>query len=525
MELKRTKNMQKNNSNKSLAFYARLFSIVAASFVLSGLSAKTPVEPSASELIATDEAPITLEASQKHYQIARLITRFAEQAHYSRARIDNDLSAILLNNYIESLDYNRIFFLQSDIDAIHRYRYSLDNIFRTGETQPIGDMQPVFEIFSKYRDSVLRNYEYALANLESEPDFTADEAFEFDRTKAPWAENDQEMHEIWRKRTKNDLLGLLLADPDKPWEEAAETLRKRYNRYLKRINSLDSDDVFEGFMNSFVRTLDPHSSYMSPQQSEEYRIQMSLSYQGIGASLQLEDELVTILNIIPGGPAAIDGKLKATDHIVAVGQGGEGAMVDVVGWMLDDVVQLIRGPADTTVRLQIRPGEATPGEEYTLNLVRNKIKLEEQAAKSEVLEIDRNGKASRLGVINVPGFYQDFEARSRGEADYNSTTRDVRRLIEEFKQDEVGIDGLVLDLRGNGGGHLSEATALSGLFIPNGPVVQLRDTNGKIEVHEDPFPSVVYVGPGVVLVIFGSASVSLIFLVFIQDYLRGLVIG
>ena len=200
-------------------------------------------------------------------------------------------------------------------------------------------------------------------------------------------------------------------------------------------------------------------------------------------------------------------------------------MVDVIGWMLDDVVQLIRGPADTVVRLQIRPGEATPGEEYTLNLVRNKIKLEEQAAKSEVLEIDRNGQSSRLGVITIPGFYQDFEARSRGESDYNSTTRDVEKLIKGLREDPKGIDGLVLDLRGNGGGHLSEATALSGLFIPNGPVVQLRDTNGKIEVLEDPVPAVAYDGPLVVLVNRFSASASEIFAAVIQDYQRGLVIG
>ena len=477
--------------------------------------------------------PLPLRLYQHNCKLAKsiirlrgLITKFAEQQHYSRARIDNDLSAILLNNYIENLDSNRSFFLQSDIDSIYRYRYSLDNIFRTGESYPVGDMQPVFEIFTTYRERVLQNYEFALENLEIEPDFSSQESYEFDRSEAAWAADEEEMREMWRKRTKNDLLSLLLADPDKPWTEAADTLRKRYNRVLKRITELDADDVFEGFMNSFVRTLDPHSSYMSPQQSEEYRIQMSLSYQGIGASLQLsEDELVTVLNIIPGGPAAIDGKLQATDHILAVGQGADGELVDVVGWMLDDVVKLIRGPADTTVRLQIRPGDATPGEEYVLSLVRNKIKLEEQAAKSEILEIERDNGTNRIGIITIPGFYQDFEARSRGESDYNSTTRDVKKLIREFQQDERGIDGMVLDLRGNGGGHLSEATALSGLFIPNGPVVQLRHSNGRIEIQEDPEPSVVYDGPLVVLVNRFSASASEIFAAVIQDYNRGLVIG
>jgi carboxyl-terminal processing protease len=383
----------------------------------------------------------------------------------------------------------------------------------------------VFEIFKRYRDRVHENYAHALENLKTEPDFTIDEVYEFDRSDAEWAADEAEMREIWRQRTKNDMLNLVLADPDMEWTEAADTLTKRYERFLKRIDSFDSDDVLEGFLNSFTRTLDPHSSYMAPQRAEEYDIQMSLSYQGIGASLKLEDELVTILNIIPGGPAAIDGKLQPEDRIIAVGQDDNGDMIDVIGWMLDDVVQKIRGPANTTVRLLIRPANATPGEEYLVSLVRNKIKLEEQAAKSDVIEIERDTGISRLGIITVPGFYQDFKARSNGEANYNSTTRDVKRLIQEFAEQDEKIAGLVLDLRSNGGGHLSEATALSGLFIPNGPVVQLRYTNGRIEVYEDPEPDVAYDGPLVVLVNRFSASASEIFAAVIQDYNRGLVIG
>jgi carboxyl-terminal processing protease len=466
----------------------------------------------------TNAEPVILESSQRHYQIARLVTKLSERAHYAKTRIDNDLSSILLSNYIEGLDINRSFFIQPDIDDFQRYRYSLDNSLRSG------DMEPVFNIFQVYQVRTAENYAYAISLLQEEPDFSIEESFVFDRTEMPWPADEDALRDIWRKRTKNDMLSMMLADPDKPWEEAAETLIKRYERFLKRIDSLDSDDVFEGFMNTFARTLDPHSSYMSPRQSEEYRIQMSLSYQGIGASLQLEDDLVTVLNVIPGGPAAIDGKLKATDQIISVGQGTEGELVDVVGWMLDDVVQLIRGPADTTVRLQIRPGSSAPGEnEHVLALVRNKIKLEEQAAKSEILDINRDDDSYKVGVIDVPSFYQDFDARSRGEADYVSTTRDVERLIGELQ--EEGIEGLVLDLRGNGGGHLSEATALSGLFIRNGPVVQLRNTTGKIEVLEDPIPSQVYGGPLVVLVDRFSASASEIFAAAIQDYNRGIVIG
>ena len=487
---------------------------LAALFLVAPAQAATEDESA----LSTDSTPVALESSQRHYQIARLVTKLSERAHYAKTRIDNDLSAVLLDNYVEGLDVNRSFFLQSDIDELTRYRYSLDNSLRSG------DMEPVFSIFDIYRQRAQDNYSFAKSLLETEPDFTVDETYQFDRTDMSWPANQDEMDEIWRKRTKNDMLSLMLADPDKPWEEAAETLTKRYQRFLKRIDALDADDVFEGFMNTFARTLDPHSSYMSPRQSEEYRIQMSLSYQGIGASLQLEDELVTILNVIPGGPAAIDGTLKATDQIIAVGQDDEGDMVDVVGWMLDDVVQLIRGPAATTVRLQIRPGESAPGEnEYVLALTRNKIKLEEQAAQSETLEIDRDNENYKVGVISVPSFYQDFDARSRGEADYVSTTRDVERLIRELE--ETGIDGLVLDLRGNGGGHLSEATALSGLFIRNGPIVQLRNTTGKIEILEDPIPAQAYTGPLVVLVDRFSASASEIFAAAIQDYNRGIVIG
>ncbi len=463
-------------------------------------------------------APSALESSERHLQVARLVTKLSERAHYARVRIDNDFSDSLFNNYIDSLDANRSFFLQSDVDELRRYRYALDNLLRSGE------LDPVFTIFRRYRERAQFSLNHAVSLLDQEPDFELDESYVFDRAEMAWPEDPAALQELWRKRVKNDILRLKLADPDKEFADIAETLQKRYKRLLKRFNELDSDDVFEGFMNTVTHTLDPHSSYLSPRQSEEYRIQMSLSYQGIGASLQLDDELVTVLNIIPGGPAAIDGRLKATDHIVAVAQGEDGELVDVVGWSLDDVVQLIRGPANTLVRLRIRPGSTIPGEsEYMLDLVRNKIKLEEQAASSETLEIGRDGGQYRVGVISVPSFYQDFDARSRGEADYVSTTRDVERLVRELRED--GIDGLVIDLRGNGGGHLSEATALSGLFIKNGPIVQLRYQTGKIEIHEDPIPSQVYDGPLVVLVDRFSASASEIFAAAIQDYNRGLVIG
>jgi len=468
---------------------------------------------------AKQAAPVTpavLETTSRERQVARLVTRFVERAHYSRLTVDDALSDATLKTYLETLDGNRHYFLQSDIAYFARYKTTLDDSLRRG------DMEPVFDIFRLYRLRAQQNIGYAISLLDKEPDFAVDEDYVFAREKLPWAGTPAEMQDLWRKRVKNDALSLIMAD--KTWQESGDILRKRYQRVLDRINTLDSDEVFETFMNSFARTLDPHSSYLSPRQSEEYRIQMSLSYQGIGASLQLDEDFVQVMNVIPGGPAAIDGRLKANDRITAVGQGNSAEMVDVVGWQLDDVVQLIRGPSGSKVKLQILPGDAAPGApETTLELTRDKIKLEEQAAKKAVIPVERNGETVNIGVITVPSFYQDFDARNRGEKDYISTTRDVRRLLGELRKDKIA--GLVLDLRGNGGGHLTEATSLTGLFIDRGPVVQLRHTSGLIEVLDDPEPALAYNGPLVVLVDRFSASASEIFAAAIQDYRRGVVIG
>lgn len=459
-----------------------------------------------------------LHPDPRHESVGELVTEFIQKSHYSHISVDDDLSSRVMDRYIESLDGNRMYLMQSDIDFYETYRYQLDDVVRS---KPL---DPVFEMFSIYQTRVRERLEFALSELETEPDFTVDEDYQFDRSEEPWASSEEELDEIWRKRVKNDVLRLELAD--KPWEESQDLLRKRYKRYLKRINQVKADDVFETFMNAFAHTLDPHSSYLSPRNSEEYRIQMSLSYFGIGASLQLDEDYVQIVNIIPGGPAAIDGKLKPKDRITGVAQGPEGEMVDVIGWRLDDVVDLIRGPANTVVRLQIIPAGALPGSsEKIIALTRDQVKLEEQAAKSDVVTVPREGREWRIGVIEVPSFYRDYRAMSSGDKDYTSTTRDVKRLIAELE--EQGIDGLVLDLRGNGGGHLTEATALSGLFIDNGPVVQLRNSSGRISRLDDPDPvaRVAYNGPLTVLVDRFSASASEIFAAAIQDYARGVIIG
>lgn len=456
----------------------------------------------------------------RHEKIGMMVTEFVEQSHYLHSEVDDELSSKILDRYIDSMDNNRMYFLATDIEAFEEYRYRLDDMIRS---EPL---DPVFNIFEVYRTRVRERLSFAIQQLDTKPDYTIDEEYIFDRTELPWAADGAELDEIWRQRVKNDALNLALAE--KNWEDSSEILHKRYSKFLKRMDQIKSDDVFETFMNAFAHTLDPHSSYLSPRNSEEYRIQMSLSYFGIGASLQIDDDylMVNVVNIIPGGPAAMDGRLKPTDRITAVGQGTDGEMEDVIGWRLDDVVDLIRGEAGTVVRLQILPDGALPGSpQKILDLTRNQVKLEEQAAKSEIIKVPREGREWSIGVIDVPSFYRDYRALSRGDKDYKSTTKDVKRLIGELE--DQGIDGLIIDLRDNGGGHLTEATALSGLFIDNGPVVQLRQENGRINRLDDPdpVPRVAYKGPLTVLVNRYSASASEIFAAAMQDYQRGVIVG
>jgi len=417
------------------------------------------------EAVVSDE-PLLPEL--RHENIGELVAQFVQKSHYLHVTVNDDLSSRVMDRYIDALDSNRMYLLESDIEYFEKFRHQLDDVVRS---QPL---DPVFDLFSIYRSRVRERFEFALTLLEIEPDFSIDEIYQFDRSEFPWATTAAELDELWRKRVKNDALNLALTD--KPWEESREVLSKRYTRYLKRMDQVTSDDVFETFMNAFAHTLDPHSSYMSPRNSEEYRIAMSLSYFGIGASLQTEEDYVHIVSIIPGGPASVDGSLGPEDKIIGVAQGGDGTMVDVIGWRLDDVVDLIRGPADTIVRLHIIPAGALPGNsDKEISLTRGQVRIEEQAAKSEVVTIPRDGRDWSIGVIEVPSFYRDYRALSNGDKNYTSTTKDVKRLIAELE--EQGIDGLIIDLRDNGGGHLTEATALSGLFIDNGPVVQLPESH------------------------------------------------
>lgn len=458
----------------------------------------------------------------RHENIAELVAQFVQKSHYNQVAVDDELSSKVLDFYVENLDRNRMYLLASDIEYFERYRYQLDDIVKS---KPL---DPVYEMFEVYQTRVRERLNFALAQLEAEPDFTSGKEFQFDRMKEPWAKDAMELDEIWKNRVVNDALSLALED--EPWEKVHDVLSKRYKGFIKRLDQVNNDDVFERFMNMFAHAVDPHSSYLSPRNADEYRIAMSLSYVGIGATLQTEDDFVRIVNIIRGGPADFDGKLKRDDRITAVAQGTEGEFTDVIGWRLDDVVDLIRGPKQSVVRLQIIPANAVPGSpKQVIELTRGAVKLEEQAAKSEVIKVPREGREWSIGVIEVPGFYRDYRALNSGDTNFTSVTKDVKRLIAELE--EQGIDGLVIDMRGNGGGHLTEATALSGLFIDNGPIVQLRNS---IDVKRsppqrlddpDPVARVAYNGPLAVLVDRYSASASEIFAGAIQDYARGVIIG
>jgi carboxyl-terminal processing protease len=464
---------------------------------------------------ATPPAVALAPTEQQDY-VARRVSDIVAREHYRRAPLDDHLSSLILDRYLDSIDGARSYFYASDIAEFEKYRYELDDAIKSG------DVEPAFVIFRRYQQRSRERMSYAIELLAKKPDFDVDESFSFDREKEPWPANAAEMNELWRKRVKNDALSLVIAG--KQWPEVAEILRKRYEHVAKRMDQSKPDDVFEAFMNAFVLSLDPHSNYFSARNSEEYNIQMSLSYEGIGASLQLTDDYVTVIDVIAGGPAAISGKLAANDRITAVGEGKNGELVDVIGWRLDDVVQKIRGPGGTLVRLQLLPAGAAPGSaQKVVEFTRNRVSLEAQASHKAMRVVQRNGRDVKVGIITVPSFYQDYDASRAGAKDFRSTTRDVQRLIGELRKD--GAEVLIMDLRANGGGYLPEAESLTGLFIDQGPVVQLRDTTGRIEVDDDPETTMYYTGPLIVLVDRFSASASEIFAGAIQDYGRGLIIG
>lgn len=438
--------------------------------------------------------------------------------HYRKQELDDALSIELLEKYLDNLDPSRSYFLASDIARYSKWKTKLDDLLRQGE------LSPAFEIFNDFRNKATARLDNNIRLLESDYDFdfSKDETLVVDQENMEWLKSEKELDELWRKRVKDSYLRLLMSDKEPA--EIRKNLIKRYHNQIKQIESRDAEDVYQIYMNALTGIYDPHTSYLSPRLIDNFNISMSLSLEGIGAVLQSEDGYTKVVRVVPGGPADQHGVLAAEDQIVGVAQGKEGEMEDVIGWRLDDVVELIRGKKNTTVRLQIIPANAESQDQIReIAIVRDRVKLEEQAAKSRIFDLTRKDREFRIGVIDIPAFYLDFEAYRKRDPDFKSTTRDVEKLLAELKAADV--DGIIIDLRNNGGGSLQEATTLTDLFINPGPVVQIRHTSQLISRQYRSRKAAKYDGPVMVLINRLSASASEIFAGALQDYGRALVVG
>lgn len=494
---------------------------VAALFASIAVSAQE--EPSQLNVVLDIDALYQPVASQPiHGETAIELLRELQTKHYATIEIDDNFSSIVFDNYLDSLDGSHYYFLKEDVDALSAYRYTLDDSLKEGS------VAPGFEIYNVYYKRVLERLIYAINRVETnvaDMDFSVDEYIDIDREDDPYAASPEELDEIWRKRIKNSVLSLKLAGDED--EEIVEKLSERYRNQLSQVLKTNERDIFQVYLSTVAKAVDPHTDYYSPRDSENFNMQLSLSLQGIGAQLTTEDEYTKIVELIKGGPAERGSELQEGDRIIGIGQGVDGEIQDVVGMRLDDVVAQIRGEKGTVVRLNIIPVDAISETSATVvSITRDTVKLEDQSAKKEVIELSYNDRDYKIGVIALPTFYFDFEAASRGEEDYKSSTRDVRALLEELKEEEV--DAVVMDLRNNGGGSLSEANQLVGLFIETGATVQIRYSgirNGFTRSFGDNDPEVAYTGPLGVLVNRTSASASEIFAGAIQDYQRGIVLG
>lgn len=457
-----------------------------------------------------------IQPKEYHQLESQLITSILTRYHYRTFDINDSLSNIIFNRYFETLDQGKYYFLNSDLESFNQYKNSLDDFLLNGE------VNFYYDVFNVYLQRLNERIDFVDNLLQNEFDYSLDENFYYNRDTVEWAKSKEELNELWRKRLKNDALTYKLNGKD--WEFIQKTLRNRYKNFAKFLNQYNSEDVFQLAMNSFTEAIDPHTNYLSPETSDNFRIDMSLSLEGIGARLQTEGDYTRVAEVIPGGPAYKSKLINVDDKIVGVAQGEDGEFEDVIGWRITDVVKLIRGEKGTTVRLQIIPaGSDLNVKPKEITLVRDNIKLEDQAAKSEILEINNEGKSFKVGVIKIPKFYNDFDGRRNGDGNFKSTTKDVRAILDTLLKNSV--DGVVIDLREDGGGSLQEAIELTGLFIKDGPVVQVKNSDGTLEVAEDPDKSIVYDGPLVVLVNRFSASASEIFAGAIQDYGRGLIAG
>ncbi|EJC64234.1 carboxy terminal-processing peptidase [Rhizobium sp. 1AS11] len=461
-------------------------------------------------------SPPLLAPLKRQAQAAELSAQFLSRYSYKPVPLDDALSARIMDGFIKSLDPDRMLFLQADIDGFMSDRSEIDDAIEDK------DLKIPFAIFKAYQQRVVDRMNYARNLLKQGFDFSAQENYSVLRDKAPWPQSEAESNELWRKRVKSDWLRLKLGGQN----DAAirETLDKRYENTLERAYKFKSDDVFQSFMDAYATSIDPHTDYFGTAASADFNVSMKLSLFGIGAVLQERDDYTTIRELVPGGPAQLSGKLAVGDRITGVGQGKDGAIKDVVGTRLDEVVQMIRGKKGSVVRLDILPADAgADGTHRVINLVRDKISLDKQAARKTVLSVKAGDATRKIGIITLPVFYEDFEAKRKGDQDYKSASRDVAKLLDELKQEKV--DSVLIDLRNNGGGSLDEAIDLTGLFIGNGPVVQQRGSDGKVEVRSSDLAAPVWTGPVGVLINRGSASASEIFAAAIQDYGRGVIVG
>jgi carboxyl-terminal processing protease len=448
--------------------------------------------------------------------VAKSLVELIENFHYQKVVVDDAFSSIVFDEYLKALDGGKSYFLQSDITDFEKFRLTLDDDVRSG------DLSVPFYIFNVYQKRYNDRVNFALKELEKKFNFTSNDTYTYDREKLPWLKSESESNSLWSKRIKYEMLNLKITGTEE--SKMKETLKKRYENLISQSTKFNQQDVFQIFMNSFTGTVDPHTSYFVPNRAQEFNEDLARTFEGIGARLQLDNEVVKIAEIIPGGPAFKSKAIQANDRIIAVAQGKDGEFVDVIGWRLDVTVTKIKGPKGTIVRLKVIPaGQELSSTPKIVELVRDKVVLEDQSAKKTIKTITSGGKSYKIGIIQLPAFYADFKAMQAGDPNYKSTTRDVKLLLDTLKQEKV--DAVVLDLRSNGGGSLPEAISLTGLFIKSGPVVQVRDRRNKIEVSEDEDDSIAWTGPlGVFLDRF-SASASEIFAGAIQDYGRGIVIG
>ena len=510
-------------SNFTQAFIKiSLFGLATLALVPSGFSVAQEELSQLNTVLDIESLFRPIEPQPIHGETAIELLEKLQGKHYASIEINDRFSSQLFDKYMDSLDGSHLYFLRSDVDELSAFRYTLDDALEAG------NVTPGFEIYNRYYKRVLERLIYAINRVENaipEMDFSVDEYITIDREEAPYAASLAELDEFWRKRIKNSVLSLKLTGDT--GEEIQEKLSKRYRNQLSQVLKTNERDIFQAYLSDVAKVVDPHTDYFSPRDSENFNMQLSLSLQGIGAQLTTDEEYTKVVELITGGPAERGSELKAGDRIIGIGQGTDGDIEDVVGMRLDDVVSQIRGEKGTVVRLSVFPAGAVSESSATVvSITRDTVKLEDQSAKSQVLEFSYNEEDFKIGVVSLPTFYFDFEAAARGEEDFKSSTRDVRRLLEDLKSQAV--DAVIMDLRNNGGGSLSEANQLVGLFIDTGPTVQIRYSgirNGFTRSFGDNDPEVTYAGPLAVLVNRTSASASEIFAGAIQDYQRGIVLG